>query len=65
MEDWHAIIGAPTYADAILYRLVHDADRLNLSGESMRKTRTKVTEKAAALGKIFHSTVTDFAKLRG
>jgi DNA replication protein DnaC len=45
VEDWHAVIGDPTYADAILDRLVHNAHRLNLSGESMRKTRTKAAEK--------------------
>ena len=45
VEDWHAVIGDPTYADAILDRLVHNAHRLNLHGESMRKTRTKTAEK--------------------
>jgi DNA replication protein DnaC len=45
VEDWHAVIGDPTYADAILDRLVHNAHRLNLSGESLRRTRTKSTEK--------------------
>src|SRR6516225_5923691 len=35
IEDWHAIIGNPTYADAILDRLVHNAHRLNLSGDSL------------------------------
>ena len=45
VEDWHAVIGDPTYADAILDRLVHNAHRLNLSGESLRKTRTKAAEK--------------------
>ena len=45
VEDWHTVIGDPTYADAILDRLVHNAHRLNLHGESMRKTRTKTAEK--------------------
>jgi DNA replication protein DnaC len=35
--NWHAIIGDPTIADAILDRLVHNAQVLNLKGESMRK----------------------------
>ena len=39
------MFGDPTYADAILDRLVHNAHRLNLAGESMRKTRTKTAEK--------------------
>jgi DNA replication protein DnaC len=41
LEDWHAVIGDPTYADAILDRLVHNAHRLNLSGDSLRKIRAK------------------------
>ena len=30
----------PGFADAILDRLVHNAHRVNLEGESMRKTKT-------------------------
>jgi DNA replication protein DnaC len=37
VEHWHDIIGDPTLADAILDRLVHNAHRLVLKGESMRK----------------------------
>jgi len=37
LEGWHDIIGDPTLADAILDRLVHNAHRLQLTGESMRK----------------------------
>jgi DNA replication protein DnaC len=36
---WHAQIGDPTMADSILDRLVHNAHRLELNGESMRKKR--------------------------
>lgn len=39
IEDWHAYLGDPTLADAILDRLVHNAYRLTLKGESMRKRR--------------------------
>ena len=35
---WHALFPDPTLADAILDRLVHNAYKFNLSGESMRKT---------------------------
>jgi DNA replication protein DnaC len=31
------MFGDPTYADAILDRLVHNAHRLEISGESMRR----------------------------
>jgi DNA replication protein DnaC len=34
---WFDLIGDPTYADAILDRLVHNAHRLELSGDSMRR----------------------------
>lgn len=37
---WHGIIGDPTYADAILDRLVHNAHRIDLTGESMRRTQS-------------------------
>jgi DNA replication protein DnaC len=37
VDRWHAVIGDPTYADAILDRVVHQAYRLELAGESMRK----------------------------
>jgi DNA replication protein DnaC len=39
VDKWHQIIANPTYADAILDRLVHNAHRLDLSGESLRRTR--------------------------
>jgi len=35
---WHEIIGDPTLADAILDRIVHNAYRIELDGESLRKT---------------------------
>jgi hypothetical protein len=40
-EHWHEIIGDPTIADAILDRLVHNAYRLTLKGESLRKAAAK------------------------
>jgi len=41
VEHWHEIIGDPTIADAILDRLVHNAHRLILKGESLRKAAAK------------------------
>jgi DNA replication protein DnaC len=38
--EWHARIPDPTLADAILDRLIHNAYRLELQGESMRKTHS-------------------------
>lgn len=37
VEHWHEVIGDPTIADAVLDRLVHNAHRLQLKGESLRK----------------------------
>ncbi|MFK4485062.1 IS21-like element helper ATPase IstB [Bradyrhizobium sp. USDA 336] len=41
VDTWHEVIGDPTYADAVLDRLVHNAHRLQLAGESMRKRNAK------------------------
>jgi len=43
LETWHDIIGDPTIADAILDRVVHNAYRIELSGDSLRKTRDQHT----------------------
>ena len=37
IDHWHTAIGEPTLADAILDRLVHNAYKITLKGESMRK----------------------------
>jgi DNA replication protein DnaC len=41
---WHEQIGDATIADGILDRLVHNAHRIDLRGESMRKTKAKKPE---------------------
>lgn len=43
-DHWHEYIGEATIADAILDRLLHGAHRLNLTGESMRKTKPELTD---------------------
>ena len=40
---WHEAVGDPTLADAILDRVVHNAYKINISGNSMRKEREKLT----------------------
>ena len=40
VADWHSQIPDPTLADSILDRLVHNAHRLQLKGESMRKLKS-------------------------
>ena len=41
VEQWHDAIGDPTIADAILDRLVHNAYRIELRGEPMRKRKAR------------------------
>jgi DNA replication protein DnaC len=43
VKHWHEVIADPTLADAILDRLVHNAYKLVLKGESMRKKQSKLT----------------------
>lgn len=46
LAKWHDIIGDPTFADAILDRIVHNAHRIILDGPSMRKLKAeKVDDK--------------------
>jgi DNA replication protein DnaC len=41
VQGWYDIIEEKTIADAILDRLIHNSHRIELSGESMRKKRSK------------------------
>jgi DNA replication protein DnaC len=43
-DQWYASIGDNTLADAILDRLMHNAHRLELKGESMRKRMAQLTD---------------------
>jgi len=43
-DRWYASIGDNTLADAILDRLMHNAHRLQLKGESMRKIMGRLTD---------------------
>jgi DNA replication protein DnaC len=49
VEHWHEVIGDPTIADALLDRLVHNAHRISLKGESMRKAKATLTEQEDAM----------------
>lgn len=40
VESWHEYLGEPTVADAIMDRIVHSAHKIDLKGESMRRTRS-------------------------
>jgi DNA replication protein DnaC len=46
IDKWHEVIGEPTFADAILDRIVHNAYRLQLNGPSMRKVKAAEAEAA-------------------
>lgn len=43
VEKWHEYLADPTLADAILDRFIHNAHRIDLKGDSMRKTRSRLT----------------------
>ena len=45
---WYEIIGNPTLADAILDRVIHNADRIELAGESLRKRQPEPPAAAPA-----------------
>ncbi len=44
VAQWYEVIGDPTLADAILDRVVHNAYRIELKGESMRKLKLSARE---------------------
>ena len=46
VKAWHAAMQDPTLADAILDRLVHNAHKIELKGESMRRKRSVLDQKA-------------------
>ncbi|MDZ7802098.1 MAG: IS21-like element helper ATPase IstB [Trueperaceae bacterium] len=47
VDAWHDYLNDPTLADAILDRFIHNAHRLDLRGDSMRKTRGRLTDHQA------------------
>jgi DNA replication protein DnaC len=61
-DTWHDIIGEPTFADAILDRIVHNAYRLALDGPSMRKIQAAGTEAAPPVAVTTISVSTASAK---
>ena len=46
IDAWHDVIGEPTFADAILDRLVHNAYRAELEGQSIRITKLKTGDES-------------------
>src|SRR3990170_3283772 len=44
LDKWHEVVGDPTFADAILDRLVHNAYRLALAGPSLRNPEAAAAE---------------------
>ena len=47
IESWHAQIGDPTVADSILDRVVHNAYRIKMNGESMRCNKDDAAPKSS------------------
>ena len=48
IKSWHEIVGDPTIADAILDRLIHNAHKIKLEGDSMRKKQGNLTKKSSS-----------------
>ena len=58
VEAWHEVIGEPTFADAILDRLVHNAYRLALDGPSMRDPKTAKSDTTGPVAEMADATAT-------
>lgn len=43
IDAWHEIVGDPTVADAIIDRVIHNAHKLELEGENIRKKYRKIS----------------------
>jgi IstB-like ATP binding protein len=52
VDKWRELIGGPTYADAILDRVIHNAYRIDLAGESLRKRRSLPGNRRALEGRL-------------
>src|SRR5665213_1091575 len=63
VDAWHEVIDEPTFADAILDRIVHNAYRLALDGPSMRKIQAAEMEAAVPVVDTTISTSETTAKL--
>jgi DNA replication protein DnaC len=48
IKSWYEIVGDPTIADAILDRLIHNAHKITLKGDSMRKKQGNLTKKSSS-----------------
>jgi len=48
VEAWHALFSDPTLADAALDRLVHNAHRIQLGGDSLRRKRAGLTKQSVS-----------------
>jgi DNA replication protein DnaC len=62
VEAWHEVIGDPTFADAILDRLVHNAYRFALEGPSMRKPEAEPDAAATTTEPFGNTAQTKLAK---
>jgi len=52
VDKWYDVIADPTFADAILDRLVHRSHRIALDGPSMRKVHSIATPRKPSFARI-------------
>ncbi len=63
-DHWYQSISDNTLADAILDRLMHNAQRIKLKGESMRKKQAELTDREHFRGKITQTQWVDKGSVR-
>ncbi|BEV08525.1 ATP-binding protein [Methylophilus sp. DW102] len=42
VSTWHEYLGEPIIADAILDKIIHNAHKIEVNGESMRRSKNKL-----------------------
>ena len=62
VAQWYEVIGDPTLADAILDRVIHNAYRIELKGESMRKLKLSAREQRETMKTDEHDQNADVPK---
>ena len=48
VAEWHAKLGDPDLADPVMDRIVHNAYRIEMKGESQRKTRSPLSKSSTS-----------------
>lgn len=52
VKNWHQAISDPTAADAILDRIIHQAHRIELGGDSLRKNKSNISNETSGVAPL-------------